>query len=142
MVEKKNPIPQTGAIPFLRIKDQLKIMIITARRSDGTFWITPKGKLEPDMTPAETAQMEALEEAGIKGCVAEKPIGSYTYEKNDEKYRVDVFPLEITRILKPEEWLESEERQCCLVAVDKATALLSNRELAKLIKHYEKCFDN
>jgi len=112
-------------------------MIVTARRSDGTFWITPKGKLEPDMTPAETAQMEALEEAGIKGRVADKPIGCYTYEKNDEIYKVDVFPLEMTKVLKPEEWLESDERQRRLVPVEQAVSLVSNRELAGLIQNID-----
>jgi 8-oxo-dGTP pyrophosphatase MutT (NUDIX family) len=55
-------------IPY-RIRDgKIEVMLITS--STRKRWIIPKGMIEPDMTPQDSAAKEAWEEAGIIGQVA------------------------------------------------------------------------
>jgi 8-oxo-dGTP pyrophosphatase MutT (NUDIX family) len=40
-------------------------------------WTFPKGRLNPSMSPSESASCEAWEEAGAKGRIEEKAFASY-----------------------------------------------------------------
>ena len=45
-------------------------------------WIIPKGNINNRVTPAQAAQKEAYEEAGVKGTITSSiPLGFYTYFK-------------------------------------------------------------
>lgn len=50
---------------------------LTARKG-GTVWCLPKGLLEPDETPEQTALREVREETGLSGRLIEK-LGEITY---------------------------------------------------------------
>ena len=70
---------QSGVIPFRTIDDELRVMLITS--SGGKRWVIPKGVVERNLSPKESAVQEALEEAGITGRASEEPVGAYEYEK-------------------------------------------------------------
>ena len=70
---------QSGVVPYRWLEGRLEVLLITSLRRGR--WIIPKGIVEPDMTPAESAAMEAFEEAGVKGRVGTEPIGEYTVNK-------------------------------------------------------------
>ncbi len=105
---------QSAVIPVRRRGESLQILLITSRR--GRRWIVPKGIIEPDLSPADSAAKEALEEAGVEGVVLPERLGSYQYEKWGGICNVQVFVMEVTELLevwledfRRREWLELEE---------------------------------
>ena len=105
---------QYGALPFrFNAGGNLELLIVTSRGRGR--WIIPKGWPIKGFKPHETAAREAFEEAGIRGEVGTKTIGSFPYEKivDDESGVIDceivVFPLRVKRQLKS--WPEAGERE-------------------------------
>ncbi len=77
----------------------MEVMLITSRESGR--WVIPKGWPMVGLKPHQVAAAEAYQEAGIKGVVGKKPIGSYPYTKlmpggEDRLCHVTVFPLRVT----------------------------------------------
>ena len=93
---------QSAVIPFRRQGDELQILLITSRKKKR--WIIPKGIIEPDLSPADSAAKEALEEGGMQGKIYPQAIGNYTYEKWGGVCRAEVFVMEVGEVL--EQWDE------------------------------------
>lgn len=106
MGSKNRVYQQSSVIPWIKLDEQLSIVLIT---SNSGHWIFPKGLVEPDMTPAESAAKEALEEAGILGHAEPVVLSSYQYQKWGGVCHVDVFPFEVSELL--EEWDEQDWRE-------------------------------
>ncbi len=121
---------QSAALPFRRAASGMEILLITSRRRKR--WILPKGIIEPDMSPQDSAAKEAFEEAGIRGNVGARSIGSYSQEKWNGVCHIAVFPFEVTEIL--DEWPERIFRQRRWVAPDDACDLLAREELTAMIR--------
>ena len=95
---------QSSVIPYRYNKGKLEILLILSSKKN--HYVVPKGIKEPGLTPRESAEKEALEEAGIKGRVAVNPIGFYTYEKWKATCTVSVYPMEVTFMLDEKDWEE------------------------------------
>jgi 8-oxo-dGTP pyrophosphatase MutT (NUDIX family) len=96
-------IRQAAALPLRRGR----ICLVTSR--NGKRWVIPKGWIEPGQTAGETALQEAWEEAGLTGALHREPIGSYVYEKENQRYHVTVFVMRVTAVAQ--DWPEREERE-------------------------------
>ena len=94
---------QSAVLPYRDDRGGLEILLITSRRRKR--WVLPKGVVELDLDPADSAAKEALEEAGIEGEVAQDSIGDYTYEKWGGTCSVEVFPMRVRTT--HESWPES-----------------------------------
>ena len=71
----KSPRLQYGALPYRICTDgSIEILLVTSRRT--RRWVIPKGWKIKGKKPAKSAAQEALEEAGLKGSVAGKPIAA------------------------------------------------------------------
>jgi phosphohistidine phosphatase len=70
---------QSAVIPYRRGPNGLEVLLVTSRK--GKRWVLPKGVVEPDLTPAVSAEKEAMEEAGVRGAVDDEPLGTYEYRK-------------------------------------------------------------
>jgi len=125
--------PQSAVIPFQVKKSQLKILVITSLKSKQ--WIFPKGIIEKQMTPQESALQEAEEEAGVEGEVLNIKLGEYSYQKWGGICDVKVFPMHVTRIL--EDWPEAGLRKRKWVSIDKAANLINKKELQDLLRRLE-----
>lgn len=121
---------QSGVIP-MRIKDgELEILLITSRKR--LRWVIPKGIVEPNMTPRESAEKEAFEEAGLEGIVSDISIGRYQYYKWGGVCDVEVFLMLAKRMyddfpefgLRNRQWLPFEE----------AAELIEEQDLRNLVK--------
>jgi len=121
---------QSSIIPYRILGGRLEIMVISSRK--GKHWIVPKGIVEPDLSPVASAAKEAFEEAGIEGKASGPSIGRYTYEKWGGTCAVDVYPMEVTRVLPEEEWLESF-RDRAWVSPEEAVDRLKHPELRPMI---------
>jgi 8-oxo-dGTP pyrophosphatase MutT (NUDIX family) len=96
-----NAIEQVGALCLRDGKNAPEVLLIKSSRGR---WILPKGWPMDGHTDAETAKIEAWEEAGVrKGRVSEAPIGGYVTEKRFDDgrrvpchvsvYRIDVIEM-------------------------------------------------
>ncbi len=123
---------QAGAIPYSLVDGQVAVLLVTSRRTGR--WIFPKGGLMSGLTAHETAALEALEEAGVEGTIADVPLGSWrTIKRRGVRVtpiEVDMFPLLVTR--QHEEWIEKEQRRRHWAGLREARQLLYDPYLADL----------
>jgi 8-oxo-dGTP pyrophosphatase MutT (NUDIX family) len=126
---------QHGALPYRFAADgALEILLLTTR---GTRrWIIPKGWPIKGLKPFKSAAREAYEEAGVRGAIGSKSIGSFVYDKKLEEgvtvpCAVSVFPLKVERHHKT--WPESHQREIRWLAPAEALALLEDPGLRDLV---------
>ncbi len=129
---------QYAALPYVIIGKQIEVLLITRRRSGR--WIIPKGWPEDELPPHKLAALEAFEEAGLEGRIEKNPIGRFTYVKqidNDTKVTclVDVFPLRVK--MQYLDWPERNQRRQQWLKPAKASRLIGEKDLARLIEHFE-----
>lgn len=122
---------QAGALAWLP-GEPLRFVLVTSRRT--RRWVFPKGGIEEGHTAPETAAREALEEAGVVGRAAPRPIGSFRSEKIRPPHvwalQVDLFPLAVDEVC--DEWPESAQRLRRFVTLDEARDLLADPEMLAL----------
>jgi len=116
----------------------IEILVVTSR--DTGRWIIPKGWPMKDRKPYEAAAIEAFQEAGIRGKVHKKPVGSYTYLKllDDGDVApciVDVFQIEATELAT--KFKEKGERRLAWVSPDEAARRVREIELKSLLVEFK-----
>ena len=99
VVSQIKDIRQTGAIPVMTDQQgQLAVILVTTRGSGR--WSIPKGNLMTGLPDHRSAEIEALEEAGLIGTISEKPLGHYQFWKRQDAHwalaDVTVFLLRVT----------------------------------------------
>ncbi|HAC64937.1 MAG TPA: NUDIX hydrolase [Cyanothece sp. UBA12306] len=122
-------LEQSAVIPYRFRQGNLEVLLITSRNNKR--WIIPKGIIEPDMTPEDSGAQEAFEEAGVKGKVSSKIMGSYTYQKWGTTCRVKIFILEVEVIYI--DWLEASFRKRQWVNISDAIKLIQEEEVRKIL---------
>ena len=125
---------QYAALPFRPGLDGVEVMLITSRETKR--WVIPKGWPMPGKSPVEAAAIEAHEEAGIDGAVAETPVGAYSYLKRlksgkDRPVEVVVYPLRVEALL--DDYPEKAERSRQWFAPVVAAALVEEEALKALL---------
>ena len=116
---------QSGVVP---VHDG-RIVLVTARKSKR--WIIPKGIVEKDMSPHDSAAKEAYEEAGVVGTVGKKELGRYSYPKWEGTCTVRVYPLYVEKLL--DKWEEMHMRERRIVSVSEAVQMVDHDELADIL---------
>ena len=134
---KKEPAFQVAALCYRRRKKKIEILLVKSLGRGN--WILPKGWPMDDRSPAKAAATEAFEEAGAKGKIKKKPIGSYRYDKSRKNGKVIectalAYEMEVTDIKK--KFPESEVRTARWFRQDKAAETVAFKELRKLIKDF------
>lgn len=130
-VETPDALRQAGALPYAVVDGRMAFLLITSRRSGK--WIFPKGAIEPDMTPWDSAAMEALEEAGVSGEIEQTPIGSYRGSVGNAGVTlvdIDLYPLRVTQ--QHDVWREQNARMRHWATLAEAKRLLTDRSLSRL----------
>jgi phosphohistidine phosphatase len=121
---------QSSVLPYRYNKDKLEILLILSSKKK--HFVIPKGIQEPGLSARESAEKEALEEAGIKGKIAVHPIGSYIYEKWQAPCSVTVYPMEVTSMLDENDW-EEKHRGREWVSTDVASEKLLQDALKPMV---------
>jgi 8-oxo-dGTP pyrophosphatase MutT (NUDIX family) len=98
---------QAAVIPYRIRKERVEVALVTT--STGKGWIVPKGTVDDGERPRDAAIREAEEEAGLRGVVAQRPVGRYVHSKGSNLRRVDVYMMRVTSVL--EHWLEDRFRR-------------------------------
>jgi 8-oxo-dGTP pyrophosphatase MutT (NUDIX family) len=129
---------QVAALPWRHGQAGVEILLVTTRTT--RRWVIPKGWPMPDKTDHAAAAIEAYEEAGVRGAVSSKAVGSYLYSKISEKGKtrvitVTVYPLAVKHELS--DWPERHERERRWVSCKEAAALTGEPELVPVLKGFE-----
>jgi 8-oxo-dGTP pyrophosphatase MutT (NUDIX family) len=138
--EESAAVPvQSGALPW-RVKRRRKaeVLLVTGRRSGR--WMIPKGWPVAGKSLADSAAQEAFEEAGIKGKVDPRPIGTFRHVKQpllgEMEVDILVHPLAVKREFG--DWPERGERTRQWFGVDEAAERVDSEELRTLIVAFGK----
>lgn len=128
---------QFAALPWRFRKNKLEVCIITSRTSKR--WIVPKGWPMDGRTPTQAAEIEAWEEAGLKGKMSDTCIGVYSYVKPLDKTRTPclamIFPMKVRTEF--DHWPERHQRRRKWVSRKKAAQLLHDDELAQIVRRFD-----
>ena len=122
---------QAAAIPYRIVGTTLEVLLVTSTSGN---WILPKGNIDAGNTPAQTAEIEALEEAGVVGSAWPAPVGAYDYEKASIRLWVQVFPLKVEQVL--EEWAESKRRSRRWASLAEAIRLVAEPGVQTVLQRY------
>jgi len=135
--EAEGDLPiQTGALPWrLAPKNGIEVLLVTGRRSGK--WTIPKGWPMPGKSLAEAAEQEAFEEAGVKGTIDPRPIGTFRHVKQlniagDIEVDIVVHPLWVDRQL--EKWPELGQRKRKGFKPKEAAKRVDSPELSEMIR--------
>ncbi len=125
---------QFAALPLTQKDGETMVMLVTTRET--VRWVLPKGWAEKGLSGPELAAKEAYEEAGIKGEIGTRRVGSYTYFKglpNGEELdcKVEVFPLQVTEVLA--DWPERGQRERKWFTFPQAAFEVDDGELVTLL---------
>ena len=122
-------LDQSAVVPFRWRKKGVEICLITSLRSGR--WIVPKGIIEPDLSPADSAAKEALEEAGVEGRVWPKRIGEYTLRKYGGICRVRTYLMRVDTIHR--DWAEAGWRRRRWLDPEDAVRCVHPEGLARIL---------
>ncbi|MGR3484250.1 MAG: NUDIX hydrolase [Paracoccaceae bacterium] len=134
---KREVRAQFAALPWrLSAKGKVRVCLITSRRTGR--WIVPKGWPMRGRDPTRAVAVEAWEEAGLRGEVAPRALGLFSYDKRmigpDLPVIAVLYALRVTQAAP--DWPERRQRQRRWLSRKKAAALVSDPELAILIRGF------
>jgi len=95
---KRIHFDQSGLIPYRKKDGKTEVLLVTSIRKKN--WIVPKGFIEYNMTPFQSAKKEAFEEAGVRGSNSTKILGSYKVRKNGSELLTKIYAMKVTRVFK------------------------------------------
>ena len=129
-------VEQSGVIPYRIMDGKMEVMLITSSASKR--WVIPKGLIEPNMTPEDSAAKEAWEEAGVLGQVFPNLMGTYEYYKSGCTWQVDVFLLQVETVM--DNWPEAYKRKRQWVSIPKAIKRVDEPDLKLILGDFPQRF--
>ncbi|MFX0547025.1 NUDIX hydrolase [Roseovarius sp. S1116L3] len=129
---------QFGALCYRVVRGKVEVLLVTSRGTKR--WIVPKGWPMDGKTPAQSAAIEAWEEAGVRGRMYERPLGLYSYRKtiedgDDLPCVTMLYAMKVTEIAT--EYPEAHERRRKWLRPKKAAAMVDEADLAYLIRNFD-----
>lgn len=143
--EKKRPAPkkthtitQSGAVPYLVEKGEIRVMLVTSTAGDA--WIFPKGNIARGMDPLKSAAKEVYEEAGVVGVCENRVLGVIQIEKSPSNLaEVSLYPLKIDTILP--QWQESAVRSRRLFRIEEAIGVIRGERSCEVLRTLRKLLE-
>jgi 8-oxo-dGTP pyrophosphatase MutT (NUDIX family) len=131
------PSRQVAALAWRKSGPGVDVLLVTSRTT--RRWLLPKGWPVAGKSSAESAMVEAFEEAGVWGVAAEPPLGSYKYDKvlKDGSIRpctVDVFAIPVVKLL--DEWPEMSQRRRRWYSALTAASMVAEPDLAAILSAF------
>lgn len=129
---------QIAALPYIFIKDELKVCLITTRETRRL--VIPKGWPKIGVPSHEMAEIEAKEEAGLIGSIDKKSIGTYNYKKRLHIFaritcKVKIYPLLVEQQLI--DFPEKHQRTLQWLTPKEAAKKVAENDFAKLLLSLE-----
>ena len=128
---------QFAALCYRLRKGKPEVLLVTSRRTKR--WIIPKGWPQDGMLPAQSAAIEALEEAGVEGKLSNESLGIYSYTKHHVSGRAIpcvgiVYSLKVKTI--HDRYREIGQRKRKWFSLADAARRVSEPELAHIIRSF------
>jgi 8-oxo-dGTP pyrophosphatase MutT (NUDIX family) len=140
-VRKPHECEQVAAICYRVRKGEIEFLLV---RTGSEHWTFPKGGVEPGLTHAQAAALEAFEEAGVRGRIEEASFTRYVRRKKTGarnstalEIRVRAHLCEVLRLGEPQEsgrnptWFSAEKAKRRLLE-DRAADF--GAELARVVE--------
>jgi len=121
---------QSAVIPYRISKKGLEILLITSLKKKN--WIVPKGYIEFNLTPFESAKKEAYEEAGVLGSNETLEVGNFKLNKPIGHCIIKVFTMEVYEVL--EDYPEKNDRKRKWFTPEEAVEAITIPEIGEMIK--------
>lgn len=134
--EARGVVPvQFAALCLRRKAGKREVLLVTSR--DTGRWVLPKGWQIEGRSGAETALIEAWEEAGVVGSLSGPAQGHYLYAKRLRQSvsfacRVEVHPVKVSRLSA--DFPERAERRRKWMGLKAASKAVAEPELAALLR--------
>jgi 8-oxo-dGTP pyrophosphatase MutT (NUDIX family) len=119
----------SGVIPYRKNEGGLEILLITSINKQK--WIIPKGYVEFNLSPFESAKKEAFEEAGIIGSNETIELGTIAIKKDLGVTHMKIFSMEVIKIL--EDYPEKELRKRKWFNTEEASLKVTIAEIPAMI---------
>lgn len=106
-VRRLRQCQQVAAVCYRVRKGEIEFLLVQTR---GGRWTFPKGGVEPGLTHAQTAALEAFEEAGVHGRMEEISFARYVRRRRAEsnaggkQIETDAYLCEVSRLVPPQEF--------------------------------------
>jgi len=120
---------QSGVIPYRKKNGELQILLITTIKKKK--WIFPKGYIEFNLSPFESAKKEAYEEAGVIGANETTELGSVSLKRSMGNCDLKVYSMEVIDIL--DDYPEKNERKRKWFSIKEAAESISIPEVSAMI---------
>lgn len=120
---------QSGVIPYRKKDRVIEILLITSMKKKR--WIVPKGYIEFNLTPYESAKKEAYEEAGVVGSDETVELGSFDLHKPIGICNIKIFAMEVVKVL--DEYPDKNNRKRKWFTVEEAKEAVEIKELSNMI---------
>lgn len=123
-------LTKSAVIPYRLINGKLEILLVTSIRKKN--WIVPKGYIEFNLTPFESAKKEAYEEAGVVGSNETVEVGQFINEKKNRKELIKVYTMEVDEELN--DYPEKNLRKRKWFTFDEAMEKVQNPQIKNFIR--------
>jgi 8-oxo-dGTP pyrophosphatase MutT (NUDIX family) len=120
---------QSGVIPYRKNNDVLEVLLITSIRKKK--WIIPKGYVEFNLSPFESAKKEAFEEAGIIGSNETFELGKIELKKGNGVTHIRIFSMEVIKVL--DDYPEKELRKRKWFDIKEASSKVTMPEIPGML---------
>ncbi len=123
---------QVAAVCFRLGRDGVEFLLV---RTDRGKWTFPKGGAESGLTHAQSAALEAFEEAGVHGRIEEARFASYRAGRNGAAVHAHL--CEVVRLSRPQE----SDREPTWLSPEKAKRRLSRDRAPEIAKELVRVVD-
>lgn len=131
-------LTKSAVIPY-RVNDgKLEILLVTSIRKKK--WIVPKGYIEFNLTPFESAKKEAYEEAGVVGSNETVEVGQFINEKKSVKELIKVYTMEVDEEL--DDYPEKNLRKRKWFSYEEAVEKVQNAQIKNFLKKLKESIKN
>jgi ADP-ribose pyrophosphatase YjhB (NUDIX family) len=120
---------QSGVIPYRKKDNVIEVLLITSLKKK--TWIIPKGFIEFNLTPFESAKKEAYEEAGVTGTNETFELGMFNRKKKSGNCIIKIYSMEVSEYL--EDFPEKNLRKRKWFSIKEAAENISILEVSDLI---------
>ena len=123
-----------AVIPVIQKRNGYQICLVTSR--DRQKWIIPTGKQEKHLSDRKVAELEAYEEAGVRGRMEKGFSMTLTIASPSgrKKRKTRLYMIRVKEQLK--DWPEKHQRRRKLVDVDKLDRFVCDKKLGKTIRRH------
>jgi 8-oxo-dGTP pyrophosphatase MutT (NUDIX family) len=120
---------QSGVIPYRQKNGELQVLLITSIKKKK--WILPKGYIEFNLSPFESAKKEAYEEAGVIGANETVELGSFRIKRSIGVCDLKVYSMEVVEVL--DDYPEKGDRKRKWFSVREASENISIPDAKEII---------